>query len=152
MSNPQTFQAVVLLNGKTATGIEVPAEVVDGLGAGRKPAVKVSIGGYSYRSSVAAMGGKFMLPLSAEHRAGAGVTAGDTVTVTLEVDTEPRTVAVPEDFQSALAKDAGAKQFFDSLAYSHKLRHVLAIEGAKTAETRQRRIQKALEMLREGKK
>ncbi len=98
------------------------------------------------------MGGKFMLPLSAEHRDGAGVSAGDNVTVTLELDTEPRTVAVPDDLQSALDQDAAAKQFFDSLAYSHRLRHVLAIEGAKTAETRQRRIEKALEMLREGKK
>ncbi|MGE3073487.1 MAG: YdeI/OmpD-associated family protein [Dehalococcoidia bacterium] len=152
MSKSHSFKAVVLLNGKTATGIEVPAEVVDALGSGKKPAVTVTIGAYSYRSSVASMGGKFMLPLSAEHRDGAGVAAGDTVTVSLELDTVPRTVDVPADFQAALNKDATAKQFFDSLAYSHRLRHVLAIEGAKTSETRQRRIEKALEMLREGKK
>lgn len=152
MSKSHSFQAVVQLNGKTATGIEVPPDVVDALGSGKKPAVTVGIGSYSYRSSVASMGGTFMLPLSAEHREGAGVSAGDTVRVTLELDTEPRTVAVPDDFQEALDGDPAAKQFFDSLAYSHRLRHVLSVEGAKTPETRQRRIEKALELLRDGKK
>lgn len=93
-----------------------------------------------------------MLPLSAENRAGAGVAAGDAVEVDLELDTEPRVVTVPPDFAEALARDADARRFFDSLSYSNQLRHVLAIEDAKTPETRQRRIDKAVTMLREGKK
>ncbi len=148
----QTFKSVLLAAGKTATGIRVPDEVVAALGSSKKPAVNVRIGEYSYRSSVASMGGKFMLPVSAEHRSGAGIAAGEEVEVTLSLDSAPREVTVPEDFQAALASDAAAKQFFESLAYSHKLRHVLAIDGAKTPETRQRRIDKAVEMLREGKK
>jgi uncharacterized protein YdeI (YjbR/CyaY-like superfamily) len=92
-----------------------------------------------------------MLSLSAENRAGAGVAAGDEVDVDVELDTAPREVAVPSDLAGALDRDTDAKQFFDRLSYSHKLRHVLAIEGAKTAETRQRRIDKAITMLREGR-
>ncbi|MDQ2808537.1 MAG: YdeI/OmpD-associated family protein [Chloroflexota bacterium] len=143
------FQAIVQLGGKTATGIEVPAEVVAGLGSQKRPAVRVTINGYSYRSTVAPLGGVFMLPISAEHRRSAGVAAGDAVEVEVELDTEPRTVTVPPDFAAALAADAEAQQFFAGLSYSHQLRHVLAIEQAKSAETRQRRITSALTMLRE---
>lgn len=144
------FRSVLQLNGKTATGIEVPAEVVTALGSGKKPAVKVIINGYTYRSSVASMGGVFMLPVSAEHRQGAGVAAGDEIEVELELDTAPREVNVPTDFAEALEHDTEAKQAFEKLSYSHKLQHVLAIEQAKTAETRQRRIEKALSTLRGG--
>lgn len=146
------FRAVVLAAGKTATGIPVPPEVVAGLGASKKPAVTVTIGAYTYRSTVASMGGEFMLPLSAEHRAGAGVAAGDEVQVELQLDTAPREVSVPADFAAALNTETDAKRFFESLAYSHKLRHVLSIEDAKTPETRKRRIAKAMEMMREGRK
>src|SRR3954470_7870900 len=126
------FRATVLLGGRTATGIQVPDEVVDALGAGRRPAVRVTLkGGYVYRSSVASMGGVFMLPVSAEHRAGAGVAAGDEVDVDLEVDTEPREVAVPSDFAEALDREPAARRAFDSLPYSHKQRYVLSIDGAK---------------------
>jgi uncharacterized protein YdeI (YjbR/CyaY-like superfamily) len=97
------------------------------------------------------MGGKFMLPVSADQRKNTGVAAGDEVDVDIELDTEPREVAVPSDFADALDRDADAKRVFDGLSYSHKLRHVLSIEGAKTTETRQRRIAKAVEMLREGR-
>src|SRR6478735_611748 len=146
------FRATLLLSGKSATGFEVPADVVAGLGPGKKPAVTVTLnGGYSYRSSVASMGGKFMLPVSGEHRTGAGIAAGDEVDVDLELDTAPREVAVPDDLSVALSADPAAKQFFDGLSYSNKLRHVLAIEGAKTAETRGRRIVKAVGLFHEGK-
>jgi Flp pilus assembly secretin CpaC len=145
------FRATVILSGKTATGIEVPVEIVEGFGAGKRPAVCVTINGHTYRSTVASMGGKFLLPVSAEQRKNTGVVAGDEVDVEVELDTEPRVVTVPRDFAEALAADADAKRVFEGLAYSHQLRHVLAIEGAKAAETRQRRIGKAVEMLREGR-
>lgn len=144
------FAAVVELGGKTATGIEVPAEVVEALGQGRRPPVQVTIGGHTYRSTVAVMGGRFMVPLSADNRRLAGVVAGDAVDVDIELDTEPREVTVPADFADALDQDAKAKGAFDAMSYSHRRRHVLAIEDAKTPETRQRRIAKAVAMLREG--
>ncbi len=150
MSNSTSFRSRVLLGGKTATGIEVPPAVVDALGSGKKPAVNVTIGRHTYRSTVATMDGKFMLPLSAENREAAGVAAGDEIEVSLELDTAPRTLEIPADFQQALDQDAAAKTFFDSLSYSNRRRHTLSIDGAKTAETRQRRIAKAVESLRAG--
>lgn len=151
MSNSTSFRSRVLLGGKTATGIEVPPEVIEALGSGKKPAVNVSIGAHTYRSTVATMDGKFMLPLSAENREAAGVAAGDEIEVSLELDTAPRTLEIPADFQQALDQDAAAKTFFESLSYSNRRRHTLSIDGAKTAETRQRRIEKAIESLRAGK-
>lgn len=146
------FRGVILLSGRTATGIEVPTEVVAGLGSSKKPPVSVIInGGYTYRSSVASMGGKYMLPISAEHRAGAGVGAGDEVDVELELDTRPREVTVPAELAAALDADPAAKSFFDGLSYSNRLRHVLAIDGAKTAETRERRIAKSVSLFHEGR-
>lgn len=145
------FRSVVELGGKTATGFEVPPEVVAGLGPGKKPAVRVTIGQHTYRSTVAVMDGRFMLPLSAENRQGAGVAAGDEVDVVIELDTEAREVVVPPDLQEALDHDDKARLTFQGLSYSQKRWYVLAIEGAKTAETRQRRIDKAIAMLREGR-
>lgn len=142
------FRTVVELGGKTATGIEVPAKVVEALGAGKRPAVRVTLNGHTYRSTVAVYGGRYMLPVSAEVRAAAGVAAGQKVDVSLELDTAPREVVVPDDFRAALAKDAAARRAFEALSYSNQRRHVLSIEGAKTAETRQRRIAKALAELR----
>jgi hypothetical protein len=132
--------------------MRVPPEVVEALGAGRKPAVRVTIGTHTYRSTVATRDGVYLLRLSAENRTGAGVTAGDEVDVELELDTEPREVSVPDDLAAALASDAAARRAFEQLPYSHRQRHVLAIEAAKAPETRQRRIGKALEMLREGRR
>jgi bifunctional DNA-binding transcriptional regulator/antitoxin component of YhaV-PrlF toxin-antitoxin module len=145
------FHATLEQSGKTATGVEVPAEVVDALGPGRKPAVTVTINGYSYRSSIASMGGRFMLPVSAEVRGGAGVAAGDELEIDVELDTTPREVVVPEDLGAALDADADARRFFDGLSYSNKRRIVLSVEGAKTAETRERRIGKAVASLHDGK-
>ncbi|HEY4993313.1 MAG TPA: YdeI/OmpD-associated family protein [Nakamurella sp.] len=146
------FHGTLLLSGKTATGIEVPPEVVSELGSGKKPAVTVTInGGYTYRSSVASMSGRFMLPVSGEHRAAAGLSAGDEVDVELELDTQPRELTVPEDLSLALDADPAARSHFDSLSYSNKLRHVLAIEGAKTAETRARRVAKLVALFHEGR-
>jgi hypothetical protein len=148
--NPRVrFTTTLLQAGKTATGIEVPAEMVARLGTTKRPPVRVTINGHTYRSTVAVMGGVFMVGVSAENRKSAGVAGGDEVEVELELDTAPREVAVPADFAEALDRDPAAKQRFDSLSYSHKRAHVEAVEGAKAAETRQRRIDKAVSMLRE---
>jgi len=145
------FKTTILQSGNN-TGIEVPTEVVEGLGGGKKPAVIVTVGDYGYRSSIAVMGGKFLIPLSAERRAESGIKGGDAVEVELALDTQPREVVVPEDLSVALAGDAAAKAFFETLSYSNRLRHVLSITDAKTPETRAKRIDKAVETLRSGKK
>ena len=144
------FRTTIELGGKTATGFRIPENVVAELGSGKRPAVRVTIGGHTYRTTVAPMGGAFMIPLSAENRAGAGAAAGDEVDVDVELDTEPRVVTVPPDFAEALDRQPDARRAFDALSYSNQRRHVLSIEGAKTDETRQRRIGKAVDALRQG--
>ncbi len=145
------FRSTIRLNGKTATGIPVPAEIVGGLEAGKRPKVLVTIGDHTYRSSIAAWGDDYMLPFAAEHRDATGLAAGDDVDVTLELDTAPREVEVPPDFAKALKAEPTAKSFFEGLSYSNQRWHVLSIEGAKAAETRQRRIERSVAMLREGR-
>ena len=142
------FTATIELGGKTATGIPVPEDVVLGLGRGKRVPVTVTIGGHTYRSTIAPYNGLYMLPLSAEHREAAGVTAGQEVEVDVEVDDAPREVEVPEDLGAALVADEAARAAFEKLSYSNKRRIVLSVEGAKTAETRARRIDKALAELR----
>lgn len=142
------FQTVLQLNGKTATGFVVPPEIVEELGSGKRPAVIVRIGAHSYRSTIATMSGQYMVGLSAENRAAAGVAAGDRIEVELELDTAPREVVVPADLAAALARDPAAKARFDALSYSGKRQHTLSVEGAKTEATRQRRIEKAIASLR----
>jgi hypothetical protein len=145
------LRTTIELGGRTATGFRVPAEVVDALGKGKRPPVLVTIGGHTYRSTVAAYGDLFMLPLSAENRAAAGVAAGDEVEVEVELDTAPREVAVPADFAEALGREPDARRFFDGLSYSQQRWFVTGIEDAKTAETRARRIAQAVVRLREGR-
>jgi hypothetical protein len=145
------FTTTIFLDGNN-TGIDVPKEVVDQLGDGKRPAVQVTVSGFSYRSTVAPMGGKYLIPLSAARRAEAGVKGGDVVEVELTLDKAPREVDVPPDFAAVLADAPAAKAFFESLSYSNQLRHVLSITDAKTDETRQKRIAKAMEMLIAGKK
>lgn len=145
------FRAKLLQAGKTATGFEVPAKVVASFGSSKRPPVRVTINGYTYRNTVAVMGGVFMIGVSAEHRAGAGVKGGDMLDIDLVLDTEPREVAVPADFKKALSRHAAARKFFEALSYSKKNGLVQSIEGAKTAETRERRIVKAIASLRDGK-
>ena len=142
------FKATVLLGGKTATGIEVPESVVEKLGDSKRPAVRVTIGNHTYRTTVGRMSGKFMIPLSAENRTAAGVAAGDAVNVTIELDTAPREVEVPADFAKALKAHTGLRKTFDALAYTHRKEWVRSIEDAKTPETRARRITKAVDALR----
>jgi hypothetical protein len=145
------FRTTIELGGKTATGFQVPPEVVEGLGSGKRPAVTVRIGSYTYRSTVAPMGGAFYLPLSAEHREAAGVAAGDQVEVEVELDTAPRTVELPPDFAAALDADPAVRAFFDGVSNSNKKWHVLSVTGARTDETRRRRIEKSVALLREGR-
>ena len=144
------FRTTVLRAGKTATGIQVPDEIVDAMGSGKRPPVRVTINGYTYRSTIASMGARFMVGISAEVRDRAHVRGGDTVDVDVELDRSPREVEVPPDLAKALKRDAKARKAFDALSYSNKQRHVLSIEGAKTEETRQRRIDKAIQALHEA--
>ena len=123
-----------------ATGLPVPLEAVTALGSHKRPPVKVSLGGHTYRSSIAAYGDVYMLPLSAENRAAAGVKAGDEVEVTIELDLEPRTVEVPPDLAAALAEKPGAAAAFAGLAPSVRKEHVRQVVTAKAQETRDRRI------------
>jgi len=145
------FTTTLLQAGKTATGIEIPASIVEQLGAGKKPPVRITINGYTYRNTVAVMGGVFMVGVSAEHRKGANIAGGDEVDVTIELDTEPRVVEVPAEFQKVLNKNLIAKKYFDTLSYSKQQGLVLPIKDAKTTETRLRRIEKAIIILNERK-
>lgn len=138
------------LGGKTATGLTVPDAVVAGLGAGRRPGVRVTIGPHTYRTTVAPMGGRFLVPLSRENREAAGVAAGDEVDVTIELDTSPREVSLPDDLARALAADRTARERFDALSYTHRKEWVRWVQEAKRAETRSTRITKTVDAMRAG--
>lgn len=146
------FRATVELGGKTATGIEVPEDVVAALGRGSRLPVTVTVGGHSYRTTVARMGGRFLVPLSAENRAAAGVAAGDEVDIGIEPDSAPREVEVPADFTEALARDEAARAAFDGLSYTHRKEWVRWVEEAKKADTRATRLAKTVDALRTGKR
>ena len=143
------FRTSLLASGKNTTGIAVPAEIIEQLGSGKRPPVRVTIGSYTYRTTVGVMGGKFLIPVSADHRRQAGITAGDDLDIRLELDTEPRDAGLPADFADALSQDPAAHQFFNGLSPSQKKWHVQSVESAKTPETRQRRIGKSVELLRQ---
>lgn len=132
--------------GRPVTGIIVAPEIIAELGAGKKPPVVLTVNGYTYRSTVAVMGGQYMIGFSSDHRAASGINGGDAITVTIELDSAPRVVEIPDDFAAALTA-AGVQEAFDKLAFSHRKEHVRAIEEAKTPETRARRIDKAIEKL-----
>jgi uncharacterized protein YdeI (YjbR/CyaY-like superfamily) len=146
------LRTTILQAKKTATGIKIPDELVEQLAAGKKPPVKITINGYTYRSSIASMGGVFMVGISAEVRENAGVKGGDEVDVEIELDTEKREVTLLPEFEKALNNNEQAKKFFEGLSFSNKQRYVLPIAQAKTEETKQRRIEKAISDLAEGKK
>lgn len=129
-----------------ATGIVVPADVVETLGQGKRPKVSVTLKSYTYRSTVAVMGGQFMLPLAKVHREAAGVQGGETVKVTLELDTAPRETPLPADLKAALTK-AKLLQAFEGKAFTHRKEWVRSVEEAKKPETRERRIAKVVEAL-----
>ena len=146
------FHSTVELGGKTATGIQVPEDVVQALGGGLRPAVTVAVGSHTYRTTVAPMAGRFYIPLSRENREAAGLQADDEVDVEIDLDTEPRVIEPPDDLAQALSLDPTAESFFDSLSFSHRRAYVDWITGAKKPETRERRIAQAVDMLAEGRK
>lgn len=143
------FRATILSGGKTATGIPVPDEVVEAFG--KRAKVRVTVNGHTYRSSIASMAGRYLISLSAENREKARVAAGDEVDVDVELDTEERKVELAPDFAAALTAEPAAKAFFETLSYSNQRWHTLSIDGAKTQETRERRIGKSVAMLKEGR-
>jgi hypothetical protein len=147
----QSFTTTILQIGNN-TGICVPEDVVERLGAGKRPPVNVTVNDFTYRNTIAVMGGKFMIGVSADIRNKTGIKGGDKVTVQLELDTQPREVSLPSDFKDALDKNIKAKKFFEELSYSNKRRYVLPIDDAKTQATRQKRIEKAIIDLSEVKK
>ena len=142
------FRATLETNGRTATGIEVPTSVVDALAAGKRPPVRVTLHEHTYRTTVARMGGRFLVPVSAEVRKAAGVIAGDELDVGIELDDAPRTVDVPADLAAALAEAPGAAQAWETLAYTHRKEWARSVEDAKKPETRARRIAAAVDALR----
>jgi hypothetical protein len=142
------FRTELELGGKTATGFRVPAEVVEQLGRGQRPPVVVSIGSYTYRSTIAAYTGLYMLPLAAEHRERVGLKAGDKFEVGVELDTEPRIVEIPEPLAATL-NELNLMRAFRSLSYSNQRRHAESVAGAKTDETRRRRIEKVVAAFRD---
>jgi hypothetical protein len=145
------FRTTMLTAGKTALGFEIPPDVVEGLGAGKRPPVLVTINGYTYRNTVAVYGGVYMIGVSAENRAQARVKGGDEVDVDLELDTAPREVEVPPELQAALDADPAAKATFEALSYSNKSWHALQVTGTNNPETRARRIEKNVAALHEGR-
>jgi len=143
------YRTTILQTGKTTTtGIPVPDEVVEALGSGLRPAVKVTVNGYTYRSTVATMGGTPMISLSAEHRTASG---GDQVEVDRELDTAPREVEIPPDLAAALDAEPTARRAFDALSYSNRSWHVLQVNGGQDRRDPQRRIAKSVEALKEGR-
>ena len=134
------------------TGIEVPADVIERLQGGRRPAVHVTLNGYEYRSTVAVMDGRYLIGVSAEVRQATGLQAGDPISVALTVAATPREVDVPAELAEALAADPQAQAFFDALSNSLQRYHADLVSAAKSADTRQRRVDKALALFHEGKK
>jgi hypothetical protein len=145
-ATPITFHTTILKTGKNTAGIEVPEEIIEKLGAGKRPLVRVTIKKYTYPSAVAVMAGKYMISFSSEHRKAAGVQGGDEADITLELDLEPRTVEIPKDLKDALIK-AAAFNAFENSAPSMKKEYVRQVVEAKAQETRERRIAKIVEKL-----
>jgi hypothetical protein len=141
-----SFTTTLVLNGNNV-GIEVPEDVVLSFGAGKRVPVIVTIAGHSYPSTIAVMGGRYLLPVAAEHRIAAGVAGGETHEVTLTHDTSPRDTPVPDDLAAAI-EAAGLREAFAALAPSHRKEHVRSVTDAKAETTRQRRIEKVIDALR----
>ncbi len=134
------FTTELQATGGNTTGFVVPDAVVEELGGGRRPKVVVTVNGHAWRTSIASMGGRFLLGASAAVRDAAGIAAGQTHTVAVELDTAPRSIEVPEDLAAALADHPAAAEAWKSLSYSHQRQHADAIAAATKPETRQRRI------------
>jgi hypothetical protein len=151
MTASVTFDTTVVASGNNS-GIVVPEDVIERLGAGKRPAVVVSVNGYKYRNTVGVMGGKHMISISAAVRKETGLKGGDPIHVTLAVADTPREIELPEDFAAALSAKPKTRPFFDELSNSLQRYHIDNVNGAKSAETRQRRIEKTISLFREGKR
>lgn len=146
MAEKQTFNAVLEKHeGMEATGITIPFDVEKIFGKKRVP-VRVWINGAEYRSTVFRMGGRFMMAVPKVLRDAAGIKAGETISVVMEKDLEKRTVELPEDLAEALKKE-DLTEVFLKMSYTHQKEYVNAINEAKKAETRVRRIGKAIELI-----
>lgn len=145
------LRAELELTGKTSTGFEVADSAVASLGGGGHPKVVVTVNGYTFRTSIARMGGRHLLGVSSERRQAAGISAGDILEIDVILDTAPREIELPEDLATALASDSLAQTYWDSLSYSKQSWHVMQVTGAKKAETRAARIEKSVAMLRDGR-
>ncbi|MCA9899926.1 MAG: DUF1905 domain-containing protein [Ardenticatenaceae bacterium] len=145
-TNSITFHTTILQTGKNTAGIEVPETVIEALGGGKRPLVKVTVNNYTYPSAVAVMDGKFMIALSAKNREAAGVAGGEEADVTVALDLEPRTVEIPDDLMAALSA-SNALAAFENAAPSMRKEYVRQVVEAKAQETRERRIQKIVEKL-----
>jgi hypothetical protein len=147
----ETFRATIIQSGKTACGIQVPEAVVTALGGSKRPAVVVTLDHYTYRSTVAPMGAEWWVGVNSDHREASGLKAGDEVQGTLELDTAPRELAVPPELAAALDADPIARTFFDGLSYSNRRVFTLSVEGTNNPETKARRVDKAIALMREGR-
>ena len=144
------FRATVEQTGVTTTGIAVPEHVLDELGGGKRPRISVSFNGFSYRTTVGTHNGGPMISVSSDVRAASGAKAGDEIDVTVEIDTAPREIEIPEELAAALAADPEANAAFAALSNSKKQQLTLPVAKAKGAETKARNIEKALKALRGG--
>ena len=144
------FESRVELGGKTATGIEIPTEIIEALGTSKRPPVTITINGYTYRTTAVRMGGRFLVPLAAENREAAGVAAGDQIVVDIDNDTAPREVDLPADLAAAM--DEAVRATYDGLSFTHRKEWVRWVEEAKKPETRAARIDKTVAGLKEGRK
>ncbi|MCD2497809.1 YdeI/OmpD-associated family protein [Microbacterium nymphoidis] len=141
-----TFESELYSVDGRNTAIRVSAQVLDEWGVGKRVPVIVSVNGFEYRSTIAPMGGQFLIPFSSDKRAATGLGAGDEITVTLTHDTAERTVDVPDDLAAALDA-AGLRPAFDALAFTFRKEHARAVVDAKKPETRQRRIEAVIAKL-----
>jgi hypothetical protein len=151
MSHTESYSTELLAWGNN-TAVEVPDEVLERFGKGKRPGVIVTLNGYEYRSTVAVMDGMTLLPVAKKIRDGAGVAPGDLIAVTLTLEVGPRPVDLPDDLAAALDAQPAAREFYDNLANSLQRFHADNVNGAKTPKTRQRRIEKSVALFLEGKK
>jgi hypothetical protein len=145
------FRTELQRAGGNTTGFEVPEEIVTGLGGGGRPKVVATVNGFTFRSSIAKMGGSWWLGVSADRRTAAGVEGGQILDVDVELDTAPRVVELPDDLRAALDAEPAARDFWQTVSASNQGWHVHQLTSAKTAETRARRLARSLELLRAGK-
>ncbi|MEE6281830.1 YdeI/OmpD-associated family protein [Georgenia sp. MJ170] len=143
-----SFRTTLWPGGGNNVGIVVPEEIVLGFGRGKRVPVVVTIdGGYTYRTTIASIGGQFLISFNAQTRGATGRTAGDEVEVTLEVDDAPRTVDPPAELAAALEAAPAAAKAWSTLSYSKQRGHAESVAGAKQEETRARRVQKVIATL-----